>query len=209
MKNESVSVIAGTLRLVAIATLAAGIVAGAWHVTRQPIADNLHAQRMAEFAAVLGDTQFDTLDYNTPRIIESPHGLPGTAPAVIYTAYQGGELAAWVFVVHASGYNAPIQLMIGLRPDSEVIAVRVLNHSETPGLADDIERTKSDWISSFDGQRVANASDPRWALRQDGGEFDSFTGASITPRAVVQAVRDTAAWAQQNAVERLGLVHDE
>ncbi|MEL7310947.1 MAG: RnfABCDGE type electron transport complex subunit G [Pseudomonadota bacterium] len=209
MSDKSVSVVGGTARLVAIAAIAAVIVALAWQVTRRPIAENLHAQRMAEFSAVLGSVSFDTLDYDNFMRIEAPHDLPGDEAAIIYTAMRDDQVAAWVFVVQAAGYNGPIRLMIGLNPALDVTAVRVLEHAETPGLADGIERSKSDWIDGFNNERVVNESDPRWALRQQGGAFDSFTGASITPRAIVHAVRDTVAWAKRNSEDRLGTKTDD
>ncbi|MEO1582577.1 MAG: RnfABCDGE type electron transport complex subunit G [Pseudomonadota bacterium] len=197
MSDKGVSVMGGTLRLTLIAGIAAAIVGLAWEVTRDPIAANQHERRMAEFSAVLGGIRFDTLDYDTPKRFDPPHSLPGDEVAEIYHAMLGARLAAAVFVLSADGYNGPIKLMIGMTPERKVIAVRVLSHNETPGLADDIERERSEWITSFDQRSVNGTNDPDWALQQNGGVFEGFTGASITPRAIVLAVRDTLIWAER------------
>ena len=197
MSASGVSVLGGTLRLTLIAGIAAGIVGLAWELTREPIAANQHERRMAEFSAVLGNLPFDTLDYDAPQRLDPPHALPGDDVAEIYHAKLADRFVAAVFVVSADGYYGPIRLMIGMTPERSIIAVRVLSHSETPGLADDIERERSDWITGFDQQRINSVNDPAWALEQDGGAFEGFTGASITPRAIVLAVRDTLIWAER------------
>ena len=87
-------------------------------------------------------------------------------------------------------------MLIGLTYDSEVTGVRVLNHKETPGLGDDIEIRKSDWILSFNGKQLDAGL--RWEVKRDGGDFDQFTGATITPRAIVREVRQTIEWFAQH-----------
>ena len=201
MAAEAPGVLRGTLRLAGFAALAGLIVGSTWLLTREQIAVNLHERRMAEFATVLDGVAFDRLDYARPQVIPAGDGLPGNAPAELYRALDGAKVAAAVFVVAPSGYNGPIELMIGVRPDLSVTAVRVLSHDETPGLADDIERRRSDWITAFDGRRLAAQPDPRWALREDGGIFDGFTGASVTPTAIVLGVRDTLLWAGRHSDE--------
>lgn len=189
--TTSTSVWRSTLTLVAFAVLATAIVATTWVATRERIAQNQEAARLAEFAAVLGSVAFDTLNIDAPQTIASPHTLPGTAPVQMFTAKRAGQPVAWVFNVQAQGYGGPIDLMIGITHEVTVSGVRVIAHTETPGLGDDIERERSDWIESFDGMRWRGDTDQRWALKSAGGVFDSFTGASITPRAVVQAVATT------------------
>lgn len=198
MSDDKISVFGGVARLTLIAVIAATIVGLAWQITRKPIAANQHERRMQQFRAVLGEIDFDSLDYEHPEIIPAPHSLPGDAPAEIFRVLNNERIVAWIFVVEAAGYNAPIRLMIGINRNREVIAVRVLTHAETPGLADLIEIERSAWITSFDGRRLETGNEASWALRQDGGTFEAFTGASITPRALVHAVRDTLAWMQRH-----------
>lgn len=187
-------VIAGTLKLGLFAAIAAGIVAVGWHFTGERIAENERAARLAQFESVLGATAFDTLDYEAPEVIEPPHRLPGNDEARIYEAYRNGARVARVFDVEAAGYGGPIALLVGVDAAGAVTGVRVVSHTETPGLATDIERERSDWITGFDGRRLGDGT--AWSLKRQGGSFDGFTGATITPQAVVRAVRETLEYAQ-------------
>ncbi len=188
------NVVAGTAKLAGFALLAAVIVAVTWQVTAERISANREAARLAQFQTVLAGVSFDSLDYDAPQILTPPHRLPGKRPARIYRAYYQQQLVAWVFNVQAKGYSGPIELMIGVDRNDRVTAVRVVSHSETPGLGDAIEHQRSDWIESFDGRELTDDTATQWALKSEGGEFDGFTGASITPRAVIDAVRETLAY---------------
>ncbi len=187
-------VIAGTLKLGLFAAIAAGIVAAGWRLTGERIAENERAARLAQFESVLSETAFDTLDYDAPEIIEPPHRLPGNEAARIYEAYRGGVRVARVFDVQAAGYGGPIALLVGIDTAGAVTGVRVVSHTETPGLATDIERDRSDWITGFDGRQLGDGT--VWSLKRQGGSFDGFTGATITPQAVVRAVRETLEYAE-------------
>ena len=92
-------------------------------------------------------------------------------------------------MVAPDGYSGDIHLLLGVDPDGRVLGLRVIRHRETPGLGDYIERRRSDWILGFDGRRLGEPEAARWAVRQDGGDFDARSGATVTPRAVVKAVR--------------------
>lgn len=109
------------------------------------------------------------------------------------TAYRARQQGAPVAVVlkfsAVNGYNGDIDLLAGINADGSLRGVRVTAHKETPGLGDAIEAGKSGWINDFAGKSLSNPETPGWAVRRDGGEFDQFTGATITPRAVVEAVR--------------------
>ncbi|MPN28268.1 Electron transport complex subunit RsxG [bioreactor metagenome] len=74
--------------------------------------------------------------------------------------------------------------------------MRVTQHKETPGLGDKIERRLSDWITGFSGKKIQSDNDSHWAVKKDGGDFDQFTGATITPRAVVNAVKRAGLYAR-------------
>jgi len=123
--------------------------------------------------------------------------LPGTALETassqkVYRARNNDEpIAAAITTVAPDGYNGNIELLIAINVNGSVSGVRTLKHQETPGLGDKIEVRKSDWIKSFNTKRLANKNDSRWLVKKDGGMFDQFTGATITPRAVVKAVRST------------------
>jgi electron transport complex protein RnfG len=114
----------------------------------------------------------------------------GGKSITVYRARQGGEVSGVAFNwVSEAGYGGPITLTVGIGRDGRIASVRVLSHSETPGLGDKIDVRKSDWIRGFDGRGLDTGT--RWAVRKDGGDFDQFAGATITPRAVVGAVHDS------------------
>jgi electron transport complex protein RnfG len=101
--------------------------------------------------------------------------------------------------VAPDGYNGKIHLLVGVYIDGRLAGVRVVKHAETPGLGDAVEIRKSPWIDDFAGKSLTNPIQERWRVKRDGGDFDQFTGATITPRAVVAAVRNTLLYYQQNA----------
>jgi electron transport complex protein RnfG len=86
-----------------------------------------------------------------------------------------------------------IEFTIALAADEHILGVRVTHHTETPGLGDAMETGKSDWIHQLAGQPRAITTSPRWSVRQDGGDFDAMTGATITSRAILQGVREALA----------------
>ena len=111
--------------------------------------------------------------------------------AVIYRARNNGEVSAVILpVVAPDGYTTNIDMIVGIRKDGTLAGVRVVAHRETPGLGDKIEKRKSDWIHTFDGLSLQSPTADQWSVKKDGGAFDQFTGATITPRAVVRSVKD-------------------
>ena len=105
-----------------------------------------------------------------------------------YQAIQDNQVVGVILpVTSPQGYSGDIDLIVGIKADSSVAGVRVISHKETPGLGDKIDRAKSDWVESFKGARREGQDDSSWAVKKDGGQFDQFTGATITPRAVVKA----------------------
>lgn len=109
----------------------------------------------------------------------------------IYRARRAGAFVGAVFQVASRGYAADVVSLLGVDAEGTVLGVRVIKHTETPGLGDKIEVAKSPWIKGFDGKSLAGA---KWAVKKDGGEFDQFAGATITPRAVVKSVADGLAF---------------
>ena len=110
-------------------------------------------------------------------------------PVTVYRASMGGATTALAYAVSGPGYSGTIQAIMGVDPQGRILGVRVLSHAETPGLGDKIEVQKDDWIRGFDGLSLGNPPAAQWGVKKDGGHFDQFTGATITPRAVVRAVR--------------------
>ncbi|MDD5033915.1 MAG: electron transport complex subunit RsxG [Methylococcaceae bacterium] len=126
----------------------------------------------------------------------------GLGKTEVYLARKEGEVSAVAFKLSAAGgYSGPISLLVGLNRDGAVLGVRVLAHAETPGLGDKIERNKSDWILSFEGRSLENTTAERWRVKKDGGDFDQFAGATITPRAVVRGVQSGLGFFQRHRAE--------
>ncbi len=122
-------------------------------------------------------------------IIQAPEQL-GSDQTTVYRAWLEKELVAVIFSpVIAQGYSGAIQLIIAVRAGGTLAGVRVISHRETPGLGDKIEHQRDPWILNFTGKHLNNPH--RWQVQRDGGDFDQFTGATITPRAVVAAVHRT------------------
>jgi electron transport complex protein RnfG len=129
------------------------------------------------------------------------HGLGATQ---VYLARKDGKVTAVAFKLSArGGYSGPITLVMGIDASGVVLGTRVIAHAETPGLGDKIERAKSNWIVAFSGRSLENTSTDRWRVRKDGGDFDQFAGATITPRAVVGGVREGLVFFQRHRAELL------
>lgn len=112
------------------------------------------------------------------------------APLTIYrTRNTGGAINGAVFQVSGRGYAGDIIVLIGVDRDGKMLGARVVKHQETPGLGDKIEASKSEWIHAFEGKSLSSLPPAQWAVKKDGGSFDQFAGATITPRAVVKAVK--------------------
>lgn len=113
----------------------------------------------------------------------------GANETIVYLAKKSGQVSAVCFKFTApDGYSGAINMIMGIDREGNILGVRVLNHKETPGLGDKIEVTKSDWILNFAGRSLDNLTPTQWAVKKDGGEFDQFAGATITPRKSVQAI---------------------
>lgn len=113
----------------------------------------------------------------------------GGVPVTVYRARSSGKVKGAVFRVAERGYAADIQILMAVDSEGQCLGVRVMKHSETPGLGDKIEAKKSDWIKAFSGKSLGSPAADKWAVKKDGGVFDQFAGATITPRAVVKGVK--------------------
>jgi len=112
----------------------------------------------------------------------------------VYRARKDGKVTGVAYEIFGSGYGGEIKLMMGVDAEGNILGVRVLAHHETPGLGDKIEEKKSDWILRFAGLSLGNPLPDKWKVKKDGGQFDQFAGATITPRGVVKAVHEGLAF---------------
>lgn len=170
--------------------------------TRQRIAGNEAAEVMKTIATVLPPDRYDNDPARDRILVLAPDLLGSNEPLPVFRARRNGEpVAAVMTVVARQGYVGPIRLMVAITADGTVLAVRAVAHEETPGLGDRIDAAKSDWINRFNGRSLADPDPERWAVRRDEGDFDQLTGATITSRAVVNAVRDASLYFQQHRQE--------
>ncbi|PKO42028.1 MAG: electron transport complex subunit RsxG [Betaproteobacteria bacterium HGW-Betaproteobacteria-4] len=107
----------------------------------------------------------------------------------VYRARHGSEIKAALFKVAERGYGGDIQVLMAVDMAGRTLGVRVLKHTETPGLGDKIEAKKDDWVLAFNGKSLGEPAPDKWGVKKDNGVFDQFAGATITPRAVVKAVK--------------------
>lgn len=125
--------------------------------------------------------------------------LGNKKPVTIYRARKDNKpVAVIINSVAPDGYNGNIELLIAINYDGVLAGVRVVHHKETPGLGDAIEESRSDWITKFKQRSLTNPEKKGWAVKRDGGEFDQFTGATVTPRAIVKAVYNTLSYYNEN-----------
>ena len=153
-------------------------------LTHEQIAVQQQEDQLAVLRQVLPAKLYD----NNP-LAEALSVQDETLGAVqVYPARRAGQLTAMAFQVSTIGYGGPVTQLIALDAEGRILGVRILTHKETPGLADKIEVGKSDWITRFDGLSLGNPPLEKWKVKKDGGQFDQFAGATITPRAVVKGI---------------------
>lgn len=170
------------LLLGVVALLASASLAWAASATREAISAAEAKDLRDSLAQVLPDNFADNDLLADSAQVE----VEGGKSLTVYRARQGESTKGAVFKVSGKGYGGEIAILMAVDRDGKTLGVRVLKHTETPGLGDKIEASKADWIKSFDGKSLETA---RWAVKKDGGDFDQFAGATITPRAVVNAVK--------------------
>ncbi len=183
------------LLLAAFALAGSLLLALTWNLTAERIAEQQRQATLRQLAELLPRDLYD----NDPLLdtLELPAGtIPGlSGPVTGWVARKQGTITAWLLnITTAEGYNGNIRLLVGLKPGGELLGVRVTTHSETPGLGDGIDLRRSDWILAFAGKALGRPPAEGWAVKKDCGVFDQFTGATITPRAVVKAVRNLLQW---------------
>ena len=173
------------------ALIGTALVALTYTGTQERIAEAERKYMLRSLNAVIPRSQYDNDMFNDVIEISSEKFLGTAEPVQVFRARLGGQPTAVAFAVIATeGYVGPIKLLVGIDIRGEITGVRILTHKETPGLGDKIEERRSDWILGFDGRSLQNTEQKSWQVKRDGGEFDQLTGATITPRAVVKAVRN-------------------
>ena len=190
------------LLLGGFAVIGTAMVALSHEATAERIAAN-HRARLLKSLHLLVTPEMHDNDLVTDMITVTDKELLGTdKPVRVWRARKDGKpVAVIINSVAPDGYNGRIELLVAIRQDGTLLGVRVISHHETPGLGDAIEAEKSNWIHSFDNHSLKDPDPKHWKVKRDGGVFDQFTGATITPRAVVKAVYRTLVYFEKHRDE--------
>lgn len=184
--------------LAIFACASTGVVALTHYLTK----DRIHQQEQAQLLSVLNQViphkMHENNLYNSCTLVSDPALGTKDAMPVYMATIDGAPTAMAIETIAPDGYNGTIKLIIGIEHDGTISGTRVLSHKETPGLGDKIDLRITDWILGFAGKQVTNENEATWKVRKDGGQFDQFTGATITPRAVVKAVKNTVQFVNAN-----------
>ncbi|HEX7026520.1 MAG TPA: electron transport complex subunit RsxG, partial [Gammaproteobacteria bacterium] len=157
--------------------------------TRDRIAANEQATLLQRLNEIVPPESYNNSPQTDTVQVTAPAELGTTQAVTVYLFRRDGQpVAAVLTVIAPDGYSGNIKLLVGVYYDGRVAGVRAVSHKETPGLGDYIETGRSDWILGFNGRSLVSPSPGDWRVKPDGGVFDAFTGATITPRAVVRAV---------------------
>lgn len=170
------------LALVVLVTCSA--LAVAYQLTREPIRLALEQDMRQSFSRVLPAELHDNDLLSSQGQITAPWG-----DLTYYQATLEGQVTAVIFPLTAQGYAGRIEMLMAVKANGEISGVRVLVHQETPGLGDKIEEARDPWITYFSGKSLSNPMPAGWGVKKDGGDFDQFTGATITPRVIVAAIK--------------------
>ncbi len=179
------------LTLAIFAAITTGLTAIVNTLTQKTIANQVIKQQQKLLDQVIPPENYDNNMQSECFLVIDPI-LGNSSPHHLYLARKNGKLiAAALETIAPDGYSGSIQMLVGANFNGTVLGARVIEHHETPGLGDKIELRISNWITFFSGKKVAHLADPHWAVKKDGGMFDQFTGATITPRSVVNAILRT------------------
>ena len=165
------------------------------HSTRDHIKNALDQDQRNMLAEIIPKDLYNNDITQTTIMVNNPDLRKDVK---VFIAQKDDEITAFAYNTQSEGYGGTINMIIGVNISGEILGVRVIQHSETPGLGDKIEITKDSWITSFNGRSLENTQKDHWNVKKDGGDFDQFTGATITPRAVVRGVERSLIFFRQN-----------
>lgn len=199
MNRDQPNIFRSAALLAVVAVLGAALLAAVHALTRDRIEAQERRVILEQLHQVLPDSSYDNTLHEDVISFADPAYFRSDEPVTVYRARKAGRDVAVIMRVAApDGYNGAIHLMIGIYADGTVSGVRVISHRETPGLGDPVELARSDWILGFDGRSLDDPGPQGWAVKRDGGIFDQFTGATITPRAVVETVERVLMYFRRN-----------
>lgn len=194
------SITRNSILLALFAACTTALIAGTQLLTKSDIAEQKRQAEEKALLQVVPRSRHDNsmLDDTIP-VGPQDERLGLREEKQIYVAREKGEVIAVIIpAIARDGYTGDIELIVGVNRDGTIAGVRALAQRETPGLGDKVDLKKSDWMLGFNGRSLTNPKLAGWAVKKDNGVFDEFTGATITPRAVVTAIRKVLQFAQAN-----------
>ncbi|UAX42614.1 electron transport complex subunit RsxG [Pasteurella canis] len=180
------------LLLAFIALICTALSTGVYFLTKDKIAEEINEQQRILLLQVVPQQYFDNVLSENCYVPTSQKLMANRIKNICIATKNQQKTAYAIETIAPDGYSGNIRLLLGMTPTGEILGVRVLEHQETPGLGDKIETRISNWILGFSHQKVTSDNLNEWAVKKDGGKFDQFTGATITPRAVVSQVKNAA-----------------
>ena len=194
-----ISIERNAMLLAAFAIVCTGAIALINIVTKPVILEQQQIALQANINELISADRYDNNIIKSCFMVVDKNLLGDETPKQIFIATKDGTpVATMIQTSTFKGYSGEIKLLVGIDVDGKITGVRVNSHTETPGLGDKIQTNKSDWILSFNGHEYKQSADERWNVTKDGGNFDAFTGATITPRAVIHAVKNTLIYYKNN-----------
>ena len=183
------SIFRSALGLSLFAIITAGFIALTQVVTKDRIVDQIKQARSKALLEIVPLGQFDNDILDNAFWLEAEEQLGLKEAGEAFVALNDGQPRYFILpLVAPDGYTGPIRLIMSVDLSGSIVGLRVIEHKETPGLGDKIDIKKSDWVRLFEGRSQENTEESDWAVKKDGGDFDQMTGATITPRAIVNAV---------------------
>ena len=196
---RSLPILMSGLLLGLFGVIGAGLVGLSYESTAERIARNEREALLQQLQVMVPAQQIDNDMRNDVIDVSAPADLGAARTRVYRARHAGAPVAAVLSPVVTQGYSGSIQLIVAIRYDGSLAGVRALTHHETPGLGDKIEIERTDWIRSFDGKSLSDPAPSGWKVKRDGGVFDQFTGATVTPRAVVRGVKGALEYFNEHA----------
>jgi electron transport complex protein RnfG len=197
--NIHKQVLTTAILLMIFAIIGSAIVGLTYESTYEKIKRNEQMVLLRKLNTILAPSEYDNDLLDDQVVLAEDLLLGSSEQSKAYLAYKNSKPVAIVLSpVAQNGYSGPIDLLVGIYYDGTLAGVRVVKHRETPGLGDAVESQRSDWILGFDDKSLENPTSKKWKVKRDGGDFDQFTGATITPRAVVKAVHSALLYFQQH-----------
>jgi electron transport complex protein RnfG len=199
MKTAMGSFIKSAWSLGLVAIIGTTLLSGVNRLTAERIAQQERRVILEQLGQIIPAGRYDNTLQDDWFAFSNEQYFPQGQRVIAYRARRDGQPVAVILRFAAvDGYNGHIRLLAGIEADGRLAGVRVTSHRETPGLGDAIEVEKSGWALRFNGRSLAAPEPADWTVRRDGGAFDQFTGATITPRAVVRAVRLALEYYERN-----------